>query len=64
MTPISPEQFSSRMTAVARDLSLLFAHEPDERVNAALDQMRRNLDKQFAEILPGPPRAGHRRYYP
>ncbi len=54
MTPISTEQFVSRMVAVARDLSLLLAHEPDDRVTAALDQMRRNLDKQFAEILPGP----------
>jgi hypothetical protein len=47
------EQFASRMVAVARDLSLFLANEPDERVTATLDQMRRNLDKQFAEILPG-----------
>jgi hypothetical protein len=48
------EQFASRMVAVARDLSLFLANEPDDRVGAALDQMRRNLDRQFAEIIPGP----------
>jgi hypothetical protein len=54
MTTISTEQFTTRLVAVARDLSLLLAHEPDDRVVAALDQMRRNLDREFAEIIPGP----------
>jgi hypothetical protein len=54
MTTIPAEKFVARMTTVVRDLSLFFAHQPDARVSAALDQMRRNLDKQFAEILPGP----------
>jgi hypothetical protein len=38
--------------AVADELGLLFAHTPDEKVDASLEQMRRNLIEKFCALFP------------
>jgi hypothetical protein len=38
--------------AVADKLGLLFAHEPDERVDAELARMRQNLIDKFCALFP------------
>jgi hypothetical protein len=38
--------------AVADELGLLFANEPDEKVDAALARMRQNLIDKFCALFP------------
>jgi hypothetical protein len=48
----TPEEFSARCVAVASDLALLFAHEPDEKVESSLARMRVNLVANLANVFP------------
>jgi hypothetical protein len=44
-----------RWIAAADQLGLLFAHEPDDRVAASLEQMRKNLIAEFFMLFPSAP---------
>jgi hypothetical protein len=41
-----------RWMAVADELGLLFAHQPDEKVVASLARMRQNLIDKFCALFP------------
>ena len=41
--------------AAADDVALTFAHEPDDRVAASLEQMRQRLIAKFVALLPSAP---------
>lgn len=51
----TPAELTERWAAVADELGLFFANEPDAKVDAALAQMRQNLIKQFVELFPNAP---------
>ena len=42
-------QFAERCAAVAADLALAFAGQPDEQVTRSLDQVRTNLQTKLAK---------------
>jgi hypothetical protein len=44
-----------RWIAAADDVALAFAHEPDEKVDASLARMRRNLNAEFLRVFPSAP---------
>jgi hypothetical protein len=46
------ELLVNRWAAAADELGLLFAHEPDEKVAASLEQMRQNLIDKFCALFP------------
>jgi acylphosphatase len=46
------EKFVASCAKVADELGLLFANEPDEKVEASLAGMRQRLIGQFLEIFP------------
>ena len=46
------ELLLNRWMAAADKLGLLFAHEPDEKVAASLEQMRKNLNVEFLKLFP------------
>ena len=50
MTP--GEKFAARCEAVAVQLGLMFAGQPDARIAASLDQMRQNLNAEFIQLWP------------
>jgi hypothetical protein len=41
-----------RWTAAANELALVFAHEPDAKVDASLERMRQNLNAEFLRVFP------------
>jgi hypothetical protein len=41
-----------RWMAAADDVALAFAHQPDDRVAASLEQMRKNLNVEFCALFP------------
>ena len=41
-----------RWMAAAGDVALLFAHEPDEKVDASLARMRENRQVKFCALFP------------
>jgi hypothetical protein len=41
--------------AAADEVALAFAHEPDEKVAASLEQMRKNLNAEFCALFPSAP---------
>jgi hypothetical protein len=41
-----------RWLAAADDVALAFAHEPDAKVAASLEQMRKNLNAEFLRVFP------------
>jgi hypothetical protein len=41
-----------RWIAAANELALVFAHEPDIKVDASLERMRQNLNVEFCAIFP------------
>jgi hypothetical protein len=49
---MTAEQFMQSLVTAVKDLSLFFAGQPDERVSAALDKMRRNVGDQFIKLFP------------
>lgn len=51
----TPAELAERWAAVADELGLFFANEPDVKVDAALAQMRQNLIKEFVELFPNAP---------
>jgi hypothetical protein len=55
MTP--EEEFITTSWETILDLGLFLANEPDDLVQATLDQMRTNLNEQLSEVFPlvGPP---------
>jgi hypothetical protein len=46
------ELLLERWLVAADGLALLFAHEPDEKVEAALARMHRNLSAEFCTLFP------------
>jgi hypothetical protein len=46
------ELLANRWMAVADELGLAFAHQSDSNVDAALAQMRRNLNAKFCALFP------------
>jgi hypothetical protein len=49
------ELLANRWMAVADELGLLFAHQSDEKVDASLARMRRNLNAKFCALFPSAP---------
>jgi hypothetical protein len=49
---MTPAEWEARIMAVADDLGLLLAAEPAEKVEAALETMRSNLNAEFLKIVP------------
>jgi len=49
MTP--QMEFAERCAAVAADLALAFAGQPDEKVSQSLAQMRTNLQTELANVF-------------
>jgi hypothetical protein len=49
MTP--QMEFAQRCAAVAADLALAFAGQPDEKVTQSLAQMRTNLQTELANVF-------------
>ena len=49
MTP--QMEFAERCAAVAADLALAFAGQPDEKVTQSLAQMRTNLQTELANVF-------------
>jgi hypothetical protein len=47
----TPMQFAERCAAVAADLALAFAGQPDEKVTQSLAQMRTNLQAELANVF-------------
>jgi len=45
-------ELSERWMAAANELALVFAHEPDIKVDASLERMRQNLNVEFCELFP------------
>jgi hypothetical protein len=41
-----------RWTAAADELALVFAHEPDAKVDESLARMRQNLNADFLRVFP------------
>jgi hypothetical protein len=46
------ELLLQRWMAASDELGLLFACEPDEKVAASLEQMRKNLNAKFCALFP------------
>lgn len=46
------EQFTARMTKAVEDLALLFAHQPDDKVERELAKVRANLHADFVARFP------------
>jgi hypothetical protein len=44
-------EFAQRCAAVAADLALAFAGQPDEQVTQSLDQMRTNLQTELENVF-------------
>jgi hypothetical protein len=49
---MTPEEWETRVMAVVDDLGLFLASEPDEKVDASLARMRRNLNAEFLRVFP------------
>jgi hypothetical protein len=47
----TPMQFAERSAAVAADLALAFAGQPDDQVTQSLAQMRTNLQTELANVF-------------
>jgi hypothetical protein len=41
-----------RWIAATAELALVFAHEPDQKVEASLERMRKNLNAEFLRVFP------------
>jgi hypothetical protein len=52
---MTPSEWEARIMPVVDELGLLFAHEPDEKVAASLEQMRKNLNAEFLRVFPRAP---------
>jgi hypothetical protein len=52
---MTPAEWEARIMPVVDELGLLFAHEPDEKVAASLEQMRKNLNAEFLRVFPRAP---------
>jgi hypothetical protein len=51
---MTPAEWQARVMAVADDLGLFLANEPDDaKVYAALARMRQNLNVDFCALFPG-----------
>jgi hypothetical protein len=46
------ELLLNRWIAAADEVALLFAHQPDAKVDAELARMRRNLNAEFCALFP------------
>jgi hypothetical protein len=49
---MTPAQWEARIMAVVNDLGLFLASEPDEKVDASLERMRKNLKAEFLRVFP------------
>ena len=49
---MTQQEFVETAWTTVQDISLFLANEPDDRVKATLDQMRKNLNEQMAEVFP------------
>jgi hypothetical protein len=54
---MTPAELSQQWSIMADELGLLFAHQPDEKVDASLARMRRNLTEKFLSLFPSAPPA-------
>jgi hypothetical protein len=45
-------ELPQRWLTAVDELGLLFAHEPDDRVAASLEQLRKNLHAEFCALFP------------
>jgi hypothetical protein len=45
----------ARWIAAADDVALVFAHEPDAKVDKELARMRQNLNAEFLRVFPSAP---------
>jgi hypothetical protein len=52
MTTMEAELLLEKWMVAADGLALLFAHEPDAKVDASLAQMRQNLNADFCALFP------------
>jgi hypothetical protein len=52
---MTPAEWEARIMPVVDELGLLFAHAPDEKVAASLEQMRKNLNVEFCALFPSAP---------
>jgi hypothetical protein len=50
---MTPAEWEARILAVVDDLGLFLASEPEERVDASLERMRKNLNAEFMRVFPG-----------
>jgi hypothetical protein len=50
--PMKPAEWEARIMAVVNDLGLFLASELDEKVDASLARMRRNLNAEFLRVFP------------
>jgi hypothetical protein len=48
---MTPQMFAERCAAVAADLAVLYAGEPEEKMLAALSQTRQNLAAELTETF-------------
>jgi hypothetical protein len=49
---MTPLELAQQWMATAEELGLLFAHYPDEKADASLARMRRNLNDKFLALFP------------
>jgi hypothetical protein len=48
-------ELAQQWMATAEELGLLFAHQPDEKVDKELARMRKNLNAKFCALFPSAP---------
>jgi hypothetical protein len=49
---MTKSELAKRWTAAAAEVAFAFAHEPDEKVDAELERMRKNLNAEFVRVFP------------
>jgi hypothetical protein len=49
---MTPAELTQQWMAAADKLGLLFAHGSDEKVDRALEQLRKNLNVEFCALFP------------
>jgi hypothetical protein len=54
---VTTEELADRWMTAVNDLALLFAHEPADKVEASLAQVRQNLNVDFCALFPTAPAA-------
>ena len=52
---MTEDELLQRWMAAADEVALVFAHEPDSKVDAELARMRRNLNAKFCALFPRAP---------